>query len=68
MCGCQLPVDLVNWTVLHVRWSGCCDSLKDAPKKGKIGCFVYRYTVHCTKNRVIYNALQGHCCEMYCVH
>lgn len=33
-CGCQLPVGSVSCTVLHVRWSGCCDSLKYAPKAG----------------------------------
>lgn len=35
ICGCPLPVGLVSWTVLHVRWSGCCDSLKDAPEERK---------------------------------
>lgn len=33
MCGQHLHEDLVNLTVLHVRWSSCCDSLKDAPNK-----------------------------------
>lgn len=33
MCGHSLPVGLVSLTVLRVRWSGCCDSLIDAPKK-----------------------------------
>lgn len=33
MCGCPLPVGLVSLTVLRVTWSGCCDSLIDAPKR-----------------------------------
>lgn len=47
-CVCQLPVGSVSWTVLHVTWSGCCDSLKDAPEEAKTGGFVNRYKVHCT--------------------
>lgn len=44
--GGHSPEDLVNWTVLHVRWSGCCDSLKDAPKGGGA---VKQLDTKCTK-------------------
>lgn len=33
--GRHLREDLVNLTVLHVRCSSCCDSLKDAPENSK---------------------------------
>lgn len=41
MCGQHLREDLVNLTVLHVRWSSCCDSLKDAPNRNKKIDIVY---------------------------
>lgn len=55
MCGKHLREDLVNLTVLHVRWSSCCDSLKDAPNKNKkIGIYTQKKTA----------ILQCHGCEM----